>query len=42
MAECGEGVGGRAMVVVLRLVDERIGVFFLNMVDGIRILLVNC
>lgn len=41
MAECWERVGGRAMVVVLLLVEERIGVFFLDMVNGVGILWVG-
>jgi hypothetical protein len=36
--ECGEGVGWRAMVVLLLLVQERVGVLFFDMVDGIGIL----
>lgn len=41
MPECGEGVGWRAMVVLLLLVEEGVGVLFLDMVDGIGILGVN-
>lgn len=41
MAERWERVGGRAMVVVLLLVEERIRVFFLNMVDRVGILVVG-
>lgn len=38
MAECREGIGRRAMVVMLLLVEEGIWVFFLDMVDRVGVL----
>lgn len=41
MAECWKSVRGGAMVVMLLLVEERTGVFFLNMVNGVRVLCIG-